>query len=138
KRRGMPEAPPVPILVPTSNGPGGFAPYLEKLDRTLAVLADASASPRGGAVVQSLAPGVHDLLSEMVDAVGETLIPLLRGIGRRLKAEVKADPQWNELLDKTFKNLDQLRDLAEALRKIDVRRASLDIGGQHPAGPPLT
>ncbi|HWM92006.1 MAG TPA: DNA repair ATPase [Thermoanaerobaculia bacterium] len=102
------------------NGNGAAPEVLERLDRTLATLA---AAPRGVEVVQSLPGTVHDLLAQMVDAAGENLIPLLRGIGRRLKksAELSGDAQLRDQMDRALKSFDQLKDLADALRKIDTR-----------------
>ena len=52
----------------------------------------------------------------------ETLIPLVRSMGRKLKnAEVVPDPHLDDLMDRTLKGFDQLKDLADALRKIDTR-----------------
>jgi hypothetical protein len=110
-----PDGPQIVPEVPDS----GVVVYLEKLDRTLEALATA---PRGAEVVQSLPPRVHELLSEMVGQAGENLIPLVRSMGRRLKsAEVVPDPHLDDLMDRTLKGFDQLKDLADALRKIDTR-----------------
>jgi hypothetical protein len=107
--------------LPASSAPAAdLAPYLERLDRTLSVLATA---PRGAEVIQALPPNVLDLLSQMVHSAGENLIPLLRNLGRKAKgSELAFDPQLDDMMDRTLKSFDQLRDLAEALRKIDTRR----------------
>lgn len=97
-----------------------MAPYLDRLDRTLAALATA---PRGSEIVQSLPPNVLELLGQMVQSAGENLIPLLRNVGRKLKgSELAGDQHLEDLMDRTLKSFDQLKDLAEALRKIDTRR----------------
>jgi hypothetical protein len=99
-----------------------MTPYLERLDRTLAALATA---PRGAEVVQSLPPNVLELLGQMVHSAGENLIPLLRNVGRKVKgSELAADQHLEDMMDRTLKSFDQLRDLAEALRKIDTRRVA--------------
>jgi hypothetical protein len=99
-----------------------LSPYLERLDRTLATLATA---PRGAEVIQSLPPNVLELLTQMVHAAGESLIPLLRHLGRKVKGtELAADPHLEDMMDRTLKSFDQLKDLAEALRKIDTRRVA--------------
>jgi hypothetical protein len=111
---------PVPVAAAPS---GDMAPYLERLDRTLAALATA---PRGAEIIQSLPPNVLELLGQMVHSAGENLIPLLRNVGRRLKgSELAGDQHIEDMMDRTLKSFDQLKDLAEALRKIDTRR----VGG---------
>jgi hypothetical protein len=97
-----------------------LSPYLERLDKTLAALATA---PRGAEVIQSLPPNVLELLTQMVQAAGESLIPLLRQVGRKVKGtELAGDQHLEDMMDRTLKSFDQLKDLAEALRKIDTRR----------------
>ncbi len=92
---------------------------LEKLDATLQGLAEA---PRGGQVVQALNPGVHDLLAQLAAAVGKSLLPLVKGVGRQLKdSEAAADRTLTRHLDRTLKSLDMLKDLVASLRKIDTR-----------------
>ncbi len=79
-------------------------------------------APRGGQVVQTLAPGVHELLAELTGAVGEGLLPLLKGIGRKIKGtEAAQDRTLTTRLDKALKSLDQLNELAASLKKIDTR-----------------
>ena len=115
---GHPVPPPLPSA-PSAD----LAPYLERLDRTLATLATA---PRGAEIVQSLPPNVLELLGQMVHSAGENLIPLLRSVGRRIKgSELAGDQHIEDMMDRTLKSFDQLKDLAEALRKIDTRR----VGG---------
>jgi hypothetical protein len=114
-----------PAAAPAPSGSAGngesVAPYLERLDRTLAALATA---PRAAGVVQSLPPRVLELLSEMVYQVGDDLLPLLRALTRRLKGSgLPPDPHVDDLADRTLKGFDQLKELAEALRKIDTREA---------------
>ena len=107
---------------PAAPQPAGeaLAPYLEKLDRTLAAMA--TAAPRTAGVVQTLPPRVMELLSEMVYQVGDDLLPLLRALTRRLKGSgLPPDPHLDDLADRTLKGFDQLKELAEALRKIDTR-----------------
>jgi hypothetical protein len=107
---------------PSPDPAPSLAPYLEKLDGTLAGLAALASAPRGAEIVQSLPPNVLDLLGQMVQSAGETLIPLLRKVGRKVKgSDPAADPHLSDLLDRTLKSFDQLKDLAEALRKIDTR-----------------
>jgi MoxR-like ATPase len=94
-------------------------PYLSKLDQTLAALAEA---PRGGQVVQTLPPGVHDVLERMVTTIGENLMPLTRSVVRELKRfQVPPESRAMDLLDRTLRDFDALRDLVLALRKIDTR-----------------
>jgi len=98
-----------------------LSPYLERLDRTLATLATA---PRGAEIIQSLPPNVLELLGQMVHSAGENLLPLLRNVGRKLKGSDLADQHLEDMMDRTLKSFDQLKDLAEALRKIDTRRVA--------------
>ena len=95
-----------------------LSPYLEKLDETLSGLAEA---PRGTQVVQTLGSGVHDVLGHLAGVVGDNLLPLVQGLGRRLKkADGKADRALTKQLDRTLKSLDMLKDLLASLRKIDM------------------
>ncbi len=121
-------APPPPLPAdaqpPAPTPTVDFSPYLDKLDETLKGLAEA---PRGGQVVQTLAPGVHELLAELTSAVGEGLLPLLKGIGRKIKGtEAAQDRTLTSRLDKALKSLDQLNELAASLKKIDTRRLAAE------------
>ncbi len=113
----VPAAPPVlPSGVPSAEALG---PHLDKLAQSLEVLA---AAPKSVAVVQTLSSGVYDLLSEMTTEVSETLLPLVQRIGRRLRSSDDVpNRDISDLLDRTLKGLDQLKDLLVALRKIDTR-----------------
>ncbi len=92
--------------------------YLGKLDETLAAMATA---PRGGQVVQVLPPGMNELIGRMIGTIEEALIPVTQQIGRELQASQPAtDPKMTYLLDKALKNFDMLRDLFDALKKIDT------------------
>ncbi len=94
------------------------APYLDQLNATLADLAQ---SPRGTQVVQTLGSGVHDVLNHLAGVVGDNLMPLVQGLGRRLKkSESGADRGLTQQLDRTLKSLDMLKDLVASLRKIDM------------------
>jgi len=95
-----------------------LTPYLEKLDQTLEGLAEA---PRGREIVQTLQPGVHELLGQLATAVGDNLLPLVKGVGRKLKTLEGDDRKLTKHLDRTLKNLDLLRDLVASLQKIDTR-----------------
>ena len=58
----------------------------------------------------------------MVYQVGDDLLPLLRALTRRLKGSgLPPDPHVDDLADRTLKGFDQLKELAEALRKIDTQ-----------------
>ncbi len=96
-----------------------FSPYLTKLDETLKGLAEA---PRGTQVVQTLDPGVYQVLAQLTAAVGDNLLPLVQDIGRKIKdTAVAGDRTLTARLDRALKNLDQLNDLVASLRKIDTR-----------------
>ncbi len=97
-----------------------FSSYLDKLSDTMKALAEA---PRGTEVIQTLDPGVYDVLEEMYEKVGNQLLPLVQGIGRRVKAtELAQDRGLSDQLDRTLKSLDIMKDLLSSLRKIDTRR----------------
>ncbi len=115
---GPASAPGAPTASLGSAGAADLAPYLGKLDETLAAIA---AAPRGGEVVQVLPPGVGELIERMVASIDEALIPVVRSLENELKASQPAtDPKMTYLLDKTLKNLDMLKDLLDALKKIDT------------------
>lgn len=113
-----------PTRLPTtsSQGSGGdFAPYLDRLDRTLATLAERPSA--GVEVVQRLGPGVVDLLGRLGKQVEDGLLPLVQSLGRRLDTlELENDRGTSDLLDRSLKRLDELRDLVGALQKIDTAR----------------
>ncbi len=113
-----------PTRLPTtsSHAPAGdFAPYLDRLDQTLAALAE---RPAGGVeVVQRLGPGVVDLLGRLGKQVEDGLLPLVQSLSRRLDTlELENDRGTSDLLDRSLKRLDELRDLVGALQKIDTAR----------------
>ena len=82
-------------------------PYLERIDHTIAT------APRSAEVIQSLSPNVLELLGR---SAGENLVPLLRNVGQNVKGRDLADQHFEDMMDRTLKNFDQLKDLAEALR----------------------
>ena len=96
-----------------------LAPYLDKLDSTLRAVAEA---PRGTQIVQALPAGVGELLERMTSSVADQLLPLTQKVGRKLKKEGLEDRALVDLLDRSLKQLDLLKDLVEALRKIDTRQ----------------
>ncbi len=105
-----------PASVASSSGDIG--PYLSKLEETLSTLAS---SPRGGEVVQVLPAGVGEVIARMVGSIEEGLIPAVRSLEQEVRAsEPATDPKMAFLLEKSLKNLDLLRDLLAALRKIDT------------------
>jgi hypothetical protein len=112
---------------PASAAPAlDFEPYLERLDATLAALAH---KPAGVAVMQRLGPGVLDLLERLADQVDDALLPLIQGLGRRLDAlQLEDDRGTSDLLDKSLKRLDELKELVSALRKIDTGRMAGEGG----------
>ena len=94
-----------------------IGPYLDRLDATLRAVVSA---PRGGEVIQALSPGVKELIDKMVVSIGDTLLPLLRAIERRAQIG-EDDHRLRSQMNRTLKNFDMLKDLLEALRKIDTR-----------------
>jgi hypothetical protein len=100
-------------------------PYLEKLHETVEAM-----SKKGGTrreIVQTLPGGVQDLLDELVHQVADNMMPSIRGLARRIEgSEDAADRRFRDQLASALKQLDQLRDLVGALRKLDTR--GLDKG----------
>ncbi|RMH19017.1 MAG: AAA family ATPase [Acidobacteria bacterium] len=95
-----------------------LTPYLAKLGDAVSALAERPQAE----IVQTLSPGVVDVLARLGDRVGENLLPLVQSIGRRLKKlEGKADRGLTEQLDRTLKSLDEMKELVAALKKIDTR-----------------
>ncbi|MBZ0112008.1 MAG: DNA repair ATPase [Thermoanaerobaculia bacterium] len=104
-------------------GDQAITPYLDKLESVLGQLAQSTASASGGRVIQTLSPGVHDLMSKLVDSISKGLIPGVRGVERELEKQgVEPGKRLGDLLDRSLKDLDLLRDLVEALKKIDTGR----------------
>ncbi|MCP4549462.1 MAG: hypothetical protein GY835_23650, partial [bacterium] len=68
--------------------------------------------------------------------VGDSLMPLVQNLGRHLKtSEGGGDRRLTDLVDRTLKNLDQMKDLVAALRKIDTRGIRTQAASQ---GGPVT
>lgn len=110
-------APPaIEVKSATTNG-AELAPYLNKLDQTLEKLATTSAKT---AVVQTLSPGVYDLLNEMLVNVESALLPMVRSLAREVSTTPGVETKISTQLDRTLKNLDMLKDLLKALRKIET------------------
>ncbi|MCG8459052.1 MAG: hypothetical protein MI919_22475, partial [Holophagales bacterium] len=93
-----------------------FGPYLEKLDATMRAVAEA----KGTQVVQTLTPGMLDLLDGLSSTVAENLLPLVQGLDRHMKFVNLEDRKISAHLDRTLKNLDMLRELVASLRKLDT------------------
>ncbi|MEM9554175.1 MAG: DNA repair ATPase [Acidobacteriota bacterium] len=111
-----PSPPPVPA--PAGRLEVDFGPYLERLDATLRQLADTS---RGARIVQTLGPGVVDLLDELGATVRADLLPAVQLLDTTL-AQTDADRRIRSRIDRALKNLDMMEDLVESLRKVDTSR----------------
>ncbi|MEM8960566.1 MAG: DNA repair ATPase [Acidobacteriota bacterium] len=110
--------PPLPPPLPVDSKPSvDLTPYLDRLAQTMQAVADA---PRGTEVVQTLGPGVRNLLGRLGENVGDTLLPLVRELGRRMKATGLDDRALVDLLDRSLRQLDELHELVDALEKIDT------------------
>ena len=112
-----------PEPAPAAAAPSAdLTPYLDKLSDAMKSLAEA---PRGAAaeVIQTLDQGVYNVLERMFSSVDDQLLPLVRGFGRRVKGtELESDRRLGDQLDRALKELDTLKSLLAALRKIDTRR----------------
>ena len=93
-----------------------FGPYLERLDRTLQGLATAQSTK----VVQSLTPGVIGIFKRLTTAVSDSLIPAVQSYGRQMRANNIEDRGLSRQLDRTLRDLDQLKELVDSLEKIDT------------------
>ena len=91
-----------------------LAPYLDRLDHTLGELAQAS----GREIVQSLRPGVYDLLGDIATRVDGQLMPAVKTLGRY--ANQAEDRQLTHYLNRTLQELSHLKDLVVSLRRIDT------------------
>ncbi len=95
-------------------------PYLDKLQDAVEAM-----SAKGGTrreVIQTLPGGVGDLLDDLAQQVSDSVMPALRGISRRIEgSDDKVDRRARTEISKALKQLDQLRDLAGALRRLDTR-----------------
>jgi hypothetical protein len=118
-RPATPVAPPVPLTASTpatAPPPVDLSPYLAKLNETLGSLAQAT----GKEIIQSLRPGVYDLLGSMAESVAEQLLPVVKTLGRYAKET--EDRQLIHYVDRTLQQLARLKDLVVSLRKIDTAR----------------
>ena len=99
-----------------------LAPYLENLESVLGQMAKATAGSGGGTrVIQTLSPGVHELMNKLVTSISKGLIPTVRGIEKQLAKEgVEPGKRLGDLMDRSLKDLDLLKDLVAALKKIDT------------------
>ena len=82
----------------------------------------ASSSGEQVRVIQTLQPGVRDLLEDMVASIDRDLMQSLRAIGRLIERldTSSADPRIKASFDRTITGLDRLKDLLGALQKIET------------------
>ena len=116
--KGKQAPPPVPQAQPSA-APQiqvDFGPYLKRLDETLHFMAE----NQGRTVMQSLGPGVVNLLEELGDTVGAHLMPLTQALGGFMKDHNIEDRTLESRLDRALKNLDMMKDLLGSLRRIDT------------------
>jgi hypothetical protein len=98
-----------------------LSPYLEKLQASVTAAAKAGSVARRE-VIQTLPGGVEDLLDEMTHQVSDNVMPAIRSLARRVEGSENAgDRRLRDQLALALKQLDQLRDLTAALRKLDTR-----------------
>ena len=70
--------------------------------------------------MQTLSPGVYDLLNEMLVNVESALLPMVRSLAREVSTTPGVETKISTQLDRTLKNLDMFKDLLKALRKIET------------------
>ncbi|MDA8021030.1 MAG: DNA repair ATPase [Thermoanaerobaculia bacterium] len=110
-KKGAP--PPVPEGQPIQID---FGPYLERLDSTLQFMAE----NQGQTIMQSLGPGVIDLLDELGQTISGHLLPLTQHLGGFMKDHGIEDRTFESRLDRALKNLDMMKELVGSLRRIDT------------------
>ena len=114
--KGKKGPPPVPQPPAAPTIQVDFGPYLKRLDETLHFMAE----NQGRTVMQSLGPGVVNLLEELGDTVGAHLMPLTQALGGFMKDHNIEDRTLESRLDRALKNLDMMKDLLGSLRRIDT------------------
>ncbi|MEM7479602.1 MAG: DNA repair ATPase [Acidobacteriota bacterium] len=73
-------------------------------------------------VVQTLQSGVYDILDELTGTVDQGLMESVRSIHRWMKRqEVPPDKRIEKLFSTTLEQLDRMKDLTTALRRIDTQ-----------------
>jgi hypothetical protein len=98
-----------------------MTPQVQQLQAAVERMAKVPAKARRE-VVQTLPGGVQDLLNEMVRQIQDALMPGVRVLARRVEgSQDPTDRRLRDQLARTLKDLDQLRDLAEALRRLDTK-----------------
>ena len=81
-----------------------------------------SGSPSQVQVVQVLPGGVQELLDDLTATIGDDLMDAVRDLNRWIdQSKVKRDARVVDVLDRTLKGLDQLKDLVGSLRNLDTR-----------------
>ncbi|MEM9404993.1 MAG: hypothetical protein AAGA81_03050 [Acidobacteriota bacterium] len=110
---------------------------LDRLVRGMQAIggAIANARPQGNAetvrVVQTLQPGVYDLIDELSDNIDTGVMDVLKDVSRWLKRQdVEPDARIEQLLERTLTQLDRFKDLVGALKKIDTGGL---VGGESPS-----
>ena len=74
-------------------------------------------------VDRSGADALSDLLDRLAEQVDGALLPLVQGLGRRLDAlRLDDDRGTADLLDRSLKRLDEMKELVAALLRIDTGR----------------
>ena len=118
-RAASPPPPPAGAVSSPPPAPqADLSPYLAQLGTALERLSEA---PRGREVVQSLTPGVIGIFRRLTTAVSDSLIPAVQGYSRHMRAANVEDRGLTRQLDRTLRDLDQLKELVESLGKIDTR-----------------
>ena len=83
-------------------------------------------APRGGEIVQTLGDGVEELLDEMIEKIGDQLLPLVRGLEKRAQLGDE-DHRMKAQINRTLKNFDLLKQLLQTLRKLDTKSTIREV-----------
>ncbi len=125
-------------LPPTSSSPApgsissaqveAVTRQLDRLVRGMQAIGGAIANvqlPQGSGetvrVVQTLQPGVYDLIDELSENIDTGVMDVLKDLSRWMKRqEIEPDARLEQLTERTLKQVDRFKDLVSALKKIET------------------
>lgn len=114
-----PAAPPVAPEVGAAEVEKKLLPYLQRLEERLLEL-PGTLEPNDDAV-RALPPDLHDILLKMFETVGESLVPVLRLMGKRLTGyDPSSNDELMQQLDQNAKNIELLKEILARLRAMST------------------